>query len=352
MANKEIIALNDFEHVLLRPQMYVSSVEPSEEKIPIIRDGKIVSELRETSVGFYKLMNEVLDNAFDEAKRMKGTMKRIEIHFDSKTNTVKVVDTGGGFLNASAINSKTGISNVASAMSMLRAGSNFKNQNTSENLIGTNGVGASVVNMLSDKFTVKTVNGTECYYQEWNKFVPSDPVITKYKGEETGTVVTFTPRKDKFKNCKWDKDYVHSMMVFKQFLKKTDPLISKLEFVCTFDGVQLDLDVNFIPETHFKTEGKVGTIYIWESFSQSTTVTFVNGAICGGIHHRIAVDWFNEIFETPSAYRFYECFIVLNLPPNVVSFGDQNKTKFDSPRKDISPLMEKFLLPHMFCIFL
>ena len=164
MANKEIIALNDFEHVLLRPQMYVSSVEPSEEKIPIIRDGKIVSELRETSVGFYKLMNEVLDNAFDEAKRMKGTMKRIEIHFDSKTNTVKVVDTGGGFLNASAINSKTGISNVASAMSMLRAGSNFKNQNTSENLIGTNGVGASVVNMLSDKFTVKTVNGTECYY--------------------------------------------------------------------------------------------------------------------------------------------------------------------------------------------
>lgn len=327
--------------------MYVSSVEPSEEKIPIIRDGKIVSELRETSVGFYKLMNEVLDNAFDEAKRMKGTMKRIEIHFDSKTNTVKVVDTGGGFLNASAINSKTGISNVASAMSMLRAGSNFKNQNTSENLIGTNGVGASVVNMLSDKFTVKTVNGTECYYQEWNKFVPSDPVITKYKGEETGTVVTFTPRKDKFKNCKWDKDYVHSMMVFKQFLKKTDPLISKLEFVCTFDGVQLDLDVNFIPETHFKTEGKVGTIYIWESFSQSTTVTFVNGAICGGIHHRIAVDWFNEIFETPSAYRFYECFIVLNLPPNVVSFGDQNKTKFDSPRKDISPLMEKFLLPHI-----
>ena len=83
-SNKEIIALTDFEHVLERPTMYIGSVEKSEERLVLVRDGKVIQDIKEISVGFYKLMIEVLDNAFDEAKRMKGEMKRIEIHFNSK----------------------------------------------------------------------------------------------------------------------------------------------------------------------------------------------------------------------------------------------------------------------------
>lgn len=345
-SNKEIIALNDFEHVSLRPTMYIGSVEKSEERIPIARMNRIYIETREISVGFYKLMNEILDNSFDEAKRMGGSMKRIEIHFDTNDNSVEVIDFGGGFLNGSKINSKTGVSNVESAMTMLRAGSNFYNEKTEENLIGTNGVGASIVNMLSDKFSIRTVNSTESYSQTWNKFVPSLPEINqKLSTDQTGTSVKFSPSSTVFKGCKWDRDYVHTMMIFRQFLKKTDPAISKLEFVCTFNGVNLDLDISFLPDDYFKVESKHGLLFVWESYYQSTSVSFVNGALCGGIHQRIIGEWLNEAFESQSAGKFYEAFIVLNLPPKMVRFGDQNKTRFVTSRGEITPLLEKFFYP-------
>lgn len=348
MANKEIIALTDFEHVLERPTMYIGSVEKSEEKLVLIREGKVVQDVKEISVGFYKLMIEVLDNAFDEAKRMKGEMKRIEIHFNSQDSSVEVVDTGGGFVNASKINPKTGISNVASAMSMLRAGSNFKNGSTQENLIGTNGVGASIVNMLSDSFKITTINLDESYSQEWEKFVSSKPIVTKTKKkQETGTTVYFRPRKDIFQDCFWDKEYIHSMMVFRQFLMKTDPAISNLDFICTYDGEKLNLDVNFLPENYFTVNTKHGSVYVWESFTKSCSVSFVNGAICGGIHQRIIGEWIDEAFGTQSASKFYETFIVLNLPPNLVRFGDQNKTRFVTSRGQVSPLLQKFFQQHI-----
>jgi len=341
-SNKEIIALTDFEHVRLRATMYIGSVEKSDERLVLVREGKVVQDTKEISVGFYKLMIEILDNAFDEAKRMKGSMKRVEIHFDSKNNSVEVVDTGGGFMNGSAINSKTGMTNVASAMSMLRAGSNFKNDNTQENLIGTNGVGASIVNMLSDKFSIKTINEKEAYTQNWEQFKTSGPLVIPRTKEETGTSVYFVPRKDTFKGCKWDREYVHSMMIFKQFLKKTDPAISNLDFICTFDGEKLDLDVNFLPPNYFKVDSKHGSFYVWESFSSSCSTSFVNGAICGGIHQRIFGEWINEIFGSDKAGKFYETFIVLNLPPTLVRFGDQNKTRFVTSRGQLTPTLEKF----------
>jgi topoisomerase-4 subunit B len=345
-SNKEIVALDDFEHVLLRPTMYIGSVEKSEEKLPIVREGKITLETREISVGFYKLMTEILDNAFDEAKRMKGEMEEISIHFDSKSNTVKVVDTGGGFMNGSKVNSKTNLTNVASAMTMLRAGSNFYNEASQENLIGTNGVGASIVNMLSDTFLIRTTNSEETYVQDWKKFKTEGPKIEK-KSQRTGTIIEFAPRSDIFKGCKWDKDYVHTMMIFRQFMKKTDPIISKLKFTCTFDGEVLDLDLNFLPREYFKVENKHGLVYVWESYSQAASVSFVNGAICGGIHQRIFGEWLNEAFDSQIAGKFYEAFIVLNLPPKMVRFGDQNKTKFVTSRGEITPLLEKFFYPHI-----
>ena len=79
--SKEIIALSDFEHVIERPTMYVGSVKASEEKISIVKAGRIVVEQKEISVGFYKLINEILDNAVDEAVRLKGKMKSIRVYF-------------------------------------------------------------------------------------------------------------------------------------------------------------------------------------------------------------------------------------------------------------------------------
>ena len=77
-SKKEIKVLSEREHILLRPTVYVGSVNLSEEKIPIIKEGKIFIEQRSISVGMYKLFDEVFSNSLDEAKRMKGKMKKID----------------------------------------------------------------------------------------------------------------------------------------------------------------------------------------------------------------------------------------------------------------------------------
>jgi len=92
-------------------------------------------------------------------------------------------------------------------MSQLRAGSNFKNDGIDTALIGTNGVGAAVVNIFSDHFSVRSVNKDSVFEMEWNQFVASTPKIQKRKesvadwkkNNEFGTTVTFIPRKKEFK---------------------------------------------------------------------------------------------------------------------------------------------------------
>ena len=227
--NKEIVALSDFEHVLHRPTMYIGSVERSEEKVQIVENKKLIEKTKVISVGFYKMLNEIVDNAFDEAKRMKGTMPKVIVKINSKTNEVTVTDTGGGFHNAEKENAKTGASNVETAMSMLRAGSNFYNESSNDSLIGTNGVGAALVNMLSDKFLVHTVNSEVEFSVEWDKFVKKDEKLKRVGQAKTGTTVTYVPRKDIFKGCTWDKEYLHTLFIFREFLKNQDPIISNLK---------------------------------------------------------------------------------------------------------------------------
>lgn len=340
--NKEIIALSDFEHVCARPTMYIGSVEKSEEKVQIIEDGKLIEKTKIISVGFYKMLNEIVDNAFDEAKRMKGNTKKVVVKINSKNNQVQVIDFGGGFHDAEKINKKTGQSNVETAMSMLRAGSNFYNEGSSDSLIGTNGVGAALVNMLSDEFSIVTVNDEIEYGITWNKFIKSEDYV-KHRDKllPTGTSVTYIPRKDIFKGCTWDKEYLHTMFIFREFLKNQDSVIGNLDIEFYFDGVQLDLKKPFLPENALVFNGKHGMFVIWDRYENAASAAFVNGAICTGIHQKIFTDWVNDIFEYNLAHHFYESLLILNMPPKLVRFADQNKTKYAVGRWEIQQILEK-----------
>lgn len=341
-SNKEIVALSDFEHVIHRPTMYIGSVEKTEEKVQIVEDGKLIEKNKIFSVGFYKMLNEIVDNAFDEAKRMKGVMPKIIVKIDSKTNGVTVTDTGGGFINADKINSKTKSSNVETAMSMLRAGSNFYNDDSSDSLIGTNGVGAALVNMLSDDFTITTINSDIEYNITWNKFVKTAETSTpKKRNQITGTSVTYIPRSDIFKGCTWDKEYLHTMFIFREFLKNQDPVIGNLEIEFYFDGEKLNLNQPFLPDNALTFNGKHGMFVIWEKYENAASASFINGALCTGIHQKIFTDWVNEIFEYPSAHHFYETLLILNFPAKLVRFADQNKTKYAGGRWEIQHMLEK-----------
>lgn len=340
MESKKIIALSDFEHILKKPTMYIGSVEPSDEKLILIRDSKIVSEHKTISVGFYKLFYEILDNAFDEAKRCNGKMKKITVEVFSKTNRVIITDTGNGFYEGYKKNKKTKLTNVETAMSSLRAGSNFENENTKESLIGTNGVGASIVNMLSDEFEITTGDGKKRMTIAWKKFKRKKNLLKASRTK--GTRIDFIPREDIFKNCSWDKDILWAQLIFRNFVKNLDPIIKDLKIEFKFNGEKLNLDIPFIDDPNvIEIESKLGKIYVWNSFNGSERISFINGTQCAGIHQKIVQDWLNEYLKYDKGHNFYETFIALNLEPNLVVFDSQNKTRFVTSRKKISPIISK-----------
>jgi topoisomerase IV subunit B len=350
-SKKQVIALTDDEHVLHRPTMYIGSIEPTEDKIPIVRDGELVNVSKRISVGFYKMMNEIVDNAFDEAKRLKGKMKKIEVYFDSKTNRVTVNDYGEGFFNGTDINSKTGINNIETAMTELRAGTNFFNDDSEDALIGTNGVGASLVNMLSTEFSITTVNPKMYFSKTWNEFKSGKTETRKKKrGEQMGTTISFTPRSNAkvhgkpvklFEGCTWDKEYIETSMIFRQYLKGNDDAIKDLEFNVYYDNKKLNLDVSFLPENTVTVKTKLGVFVFWRNFADATSVSFVNGAQCQGIQQKIFNDWINNMFDYSLAHHFYQTLVLLNLPPKLVRFADQNKTKYAGGRWEIEGLIKK-----------
>jgi DNA gyrase/topoisomerase IV subunit B len=253
MANKNIQVLSDFEHILKRPTIYVGSVKISEEMIPIVRENMVSLTPQNISVGMYKLFDEVFSNCVDEAKRMKKPMEKITIHVDSKKNSISIEDSGEGFNNASTINTKSGLSNVATAVSMLRAGSNFDNENVSETLIGTNGMGVSLVNALSSYFSIQTTNSSETYFQEWNKFVPSNEVIKKRNRAPMGTKVSFVPLEDIFEKCKWSKEILRSMLILKKRVLETEAHTKPTKLILVWDGKEEEINTSILKHISYKT---------------------------------------------------------------------------------------------------
>ena len=342
--NKTIEVLTDFEHIIKRPTIYVGSVKRSEETLPIIDAGIIKSVVKEHSVGMYKLFDEVFSNSVDEAKRMSTSMKKIIVEVDIKENSVSITDTGDGFTNGSTINKKSGLSNIETAVSMLRAGSNFDNDSITETLVGTNGMGVSLVNALSNVFEIETANSKEVYLQTWKTFKASDAKVTaRAKSRQTGTRVTFVPNHQVFDNSKWDYQTIKSYLCLKKRVLETESKTATLKIDFIWNGKLENITSLLSPDWTAKTP--IGEILIWEKTSESGSFSFVNSALCTGIHQKIILDRINGQLEDSLGHHFYDTLIILNLSPGIVRFGDQNKTKFVSKREEVEPTIAKHFDP-------
>jgi DNA topoisomerase-2 len=339
--SKEIQVLSDFEHILARPTIYVGSVKTSEEQVPIVEEGKSVrAQTKPISVGMYKLFDEVFSNCVDEAKRMKSPMKRIIVEVNSKDNSVSIADTGDGFLNGSKKNKKSGLSNVETAVSMLRAGSNFDNDSIEESLIGTNGMGVSLVNALSSFFEIETTNSSETYFQRWENFSAIKPEVkAKSSSKETGTRVSFSPLSKIFDHNKWDRDILWSTLVLKKRVLETEKKTENIQIDFIWDGQKTVINSSLSPGFSYKCQ--IGELLIWPKGETTSSFAFVNSAICTGIHQKIVMDRINSELEDTLGHHFYDHLLILNLSPGLVRFGDQNKTKFVSKREEVEPTIAR-----------
>lgn len=345
IVNKDIDVLTDYEHILKRPNMYIGPVDPFEDKIPIIENNLIIKKNKTFSIGMYRLFEEVIDNAIDEAKRcyhLKTPMKKIIVNVNSKTNMIAVTDTGQGFKNGTHINKKSGLTNIETALTHLRAGSNFHNEDSEISLIGTNGVGVSCVNVLSEEFEVITKNNDTTYNQIWKNFEVSHKNTINENNKETGTTIKFIPRVEVFKKQKWDKNILTTKLKFASFLIKQDFTLKNLELEFYWNNKKIDITESFIPDENLSWRTGNTVIYLWKSASDDmSSVSFVNGSLCTGIHQKIVTDYINNtLFQGHPANKFYNTLILTNLPPKYVKFDSQTKVRLVTPKEDILKIMK------------
>lgn len=140
--------------------------------------------------GLHHLIWEIVDNSVDEA--MAGFATKIDIKL-YPNNVLEVVDNGRGM--PVDIHAKTKKSAVETILTVLHAGGKFDSSNYKVSG-GLHGVGASVVNALSDVFEVWVKRNGNLYYQKYTKGGhPVKPleIIGKANNNETGTKIKFHP---------------------------------------------------------------------------------------------------------------------------------------------------------------
>jgi len=187
----EIQVLEGLEAVRKRPGMYIGSTSES---------------------GLHHLVYEIVDNSIDEA--LAGYCSEITVSIN-EGDTITVTDNGRGI--PVDIQPQTGLPALEVVFTVLHAGGKFGGGGYKVSG-GLHGVGASVVNALSEWLTVQVHKGGDIYEMKFARGEITQPMKIVGKTERTGTVVTFKPDPEMFDTTVYNYDTIHTRMQQQAFL--------------------------------------------------------------------------------------------------------------------------------------
>ena len=208
----QIQILEGLEAVRKRPGMYIGST---------------------SSRGLHHLVYEIVDNAVDEA--LAGYCDTIDVQINAD-NSITVIDDGRGI--PVDIQKKAGLPAVEVVFTILHAGGKFGGGGYKVSG-GLHGVGASVVNALSNWLEVRVYHDGKVYFQRYErgKTMNKLEVIDTCPIEKTGTEVRFLPDDTMFEETVYDYDVLKTRLRETAFLTKglrivlrdlrTDPVVEK-----------------------------------------------------------------------------------------------------------------------------
>lgn len=175
----QIQVLEGLEAVRKRPGMYIGSTG---------------------SHGLHHLVYEIVDNSIDEA--LAGYCSNIEVEILPE-NIIRVTDDGRGI--PVGIQPKMGIPAVTVVFTILHAGGKFGGGGYKVSG-GLHGVGASVVNALSEWLEVEVCSEGKVYFQRYERGAPVTELIVKGDTDRTGTRISFKPDAEIFEETDYDYD--------------------------------------------------------------------------------------------------------------------------------------------------
>ena len=164
--------------------------------------------------GLHHLVYEIVDNAVDEA--LAGYCTEIEVTIN-KDNSIKVIDNGRGI--PVGINHKAGLPAVEVVFTILHAGGKFGGGGYKVSG-GLHGVGASVVNALSEWLEVTIHQNGKMYRQRYERGKVMYPLKEIGETDHTGTEVVFLPDKEIFEETVFDYDTLRQRLREMAFLTK------------------------------------------------------------------------------------------------------------------------------------
>ncbi|XP_078489042.1 transcription factor [Ciona intestinalis] len=196
------------EHILLRPDTYIGSVEPVTQAMWVYDEGEGMVNREITFVpGLYKIFDEILVNAADNKQR-DSKMSTIKITINPEKNLISVWNDGKGIPVVEHKGEKMYVPEMI--FGHLLTSSNYDDDDKKVTG-GRNGYGAKLCNIFSTKFKVETASKDEKMYfsQSWSKNMSKahDKKIVPYEKPDF-TCVTFHPDLQKFHMESLDKDTV------------------------------------------------------------------------------------------------------------------------------------------------
>ncbi len=189
----QIQILEGLQAVRKRPGMYIGST---------------------SSKGLHHLVYEIVDNAVDEALAGYCSMIEVIIHPD---NTISVLDNGRGI--PVGIHPQKGISSVEVVFTILHAGGKFGGGGYKVSG-GLHGVGASVVNALSEWLTVEVYTDGKIHQEKFARGEVVEPLTVIGETDKVGTYVHFKPDTEIFEEVVFDYKILEQRLKETAFLTK------------------------------------------------------------------------------------------------------------------------------------
>jgi len=246
--------------------------------------------------GLHHLIWEIVDNGIDEALAGYATEVDVLLLADGG---VTITDNGRGIPTGK--NTKSGLSGVETALTILHAGGKFGGGGYKVSG-GLHGVGVSVVNALSERLTVTVYQNGKIFQQEYEKGAPKTKLVEKGTSDRTGTEITFYPDSSIFEVVEFDYNTILDRLRHQAYLTKavktsiTDEKTGKRYSFYFEGGIQsyvkhlnqakevVDDDVFYVDKTIENTQIEVALQYV-NTFNE-TTKAFANNVLNpdGGTH--------------------------------------------------------------------